>query len=123
MLSMFSFLFLCRNCAEHRQTGSVKVDNPYESAVKQTTPLPAQASRTNGEGVVPNWVLLTTKGSQKAGFQQEEKISVHPIPSLASADAPASPTADAAGQRWAPRSSSAPALQPDANASGRRRHV
>ena len=80
----------------------MKVDNPYESAVKQTTPLPAQASRTNGEGVVPNWVLLTTKGSQKAGFQQEEKISVHPIPSLASADAPASPTADAAGQRWAP---------------------
>ena len=110
--------------AKHMQTGSVKVVNPYESAAKQTSPLPAQASRTNGEGVVPNWVLLTTKGSQKAGFQQEEKISVHPIPSLASADAPASPTANAAGQRWAgPRSSSAPALQPDASAPGRKRHI
>ena len=80
IIYIYIYLFF-RNSARHRQTGAVTVGNPYESATKQTPPLPVQARRTNGDGVVPNLVLLTTKGSQKAGFQQEEKQSVHQIPS------------------------------------------
>ena len=74
------FLCFLRNSARDRQTGAVTVGNPYESAAKQTSPLPAQAGRTKGDGVVPNLVLLTYKGGQKAGFQQEEKTSVHQSP-------------------------------------------
>ena len=64
---------LFRNSARHKQTGAVTVGKPHESAAKQTSLSPAQASWTKGDGVGSQLGAADQQKRSKAGLQQEEK--------------------------------------------------